>query len=149
MQPLHCAASLGHLAIVRFLLQTGDKSINIDIDARDYTQSTALHKAADAGHNEVVTFLLSKGANQHIKSQNGETAAKLASNKKHTEVVATFNKANIDQIKFFLDAQQGNIEGLTKFITDGMNIFTQSAKGQTAFDFACENNHKEAARILT
>ncbi|KAK7983497.1 hypothetical protein PG989_010899 [Apiospora arundinis] len=57
--PLMHAVETGHEGVVRRLLLYD----HINVDARNYTNSTALKKAAGRGNEEVVKQLLDKGAN--------------------------------------------------------------------------------------
>lgn len=51
------AASLGHAAVLRLLVQRG-----ADVNARNFCGISALEAAAEGGHEEIVDFLLSRGA---------------------------------------------------------------------------------------
>lgn len=55
--PLHVASRLGHLEIVRSLLQNA-----APMDAKDALGGTPLHLAAHNGHHEVVALLVDHGA---------------------------------------------------------------------------------------
>jgi ankyrin repeat protein len=58
MMALHRAASRGHVAVVRLLLDQG-----VDVKAKDIIfDYTALHMAARYGHEAVAQLLVEKGA---------------------------------------------------------------------------------------
>ena len=79
---LICAATRGHVAIVRLLLEKG-----ADIKAKDQWGMTALAEAAGMAHGAVVRLLLEKGADIEVKDEMGRTAQKLAADKGHEAVV--------------------------------------------------------------
>ncbi|XP_043540446.1 ankyrin-1-like, partial [Chiloscyllium plagiosum] len=55
--PLHCAARLGHLKVVRLLLENGACPLSVST-----TGHTALHMASREGHVDVAELLLDRGA---------------------------------------------------------------------------------------
>ncbi|GCC46007.1 hypothetical protein chiPu_0030092 [Chiloscyllium punctatum] len=55
--PLHCAARLGHLKVVRLLLENGACLLSVST-----TGHTALHMASREGHVDVTEVLLDQGA---------------------------------------------------------------------------------------
>ena len=55
-----CAAENNRLDVVKFLLD--DIKTNIDVNAVDTDQQTALHLAATGGHTEIVRELVHMGA---------------------------------------------------------------------------------------
>lgn len=70
---LHCAASQGHEAIVKLLLENG-----ADVMVNDNAGRTALSLAAGNGHEAVVKLLLENGAGITAKDIAGRTALCLA-----------------------------------------------------------------------
>ncbi|KAJ0412246.1 hypothetical protein ATCC90586_006632 [Pythium insidiosum] len=68
MTALQCAASRGHLDVVRLLLDYG-----ADIHAKDSIGATALYKAASSGCIDVVRLLIERGADVHTRHQMGRT----------------------------------------------------------------------------
>ena len=79
--PLHWAAALGNLAIVRLLIEHG-----ADVKLRNQAGQTALFFAAAGGHPEVVDELLSGGVDVKVADEFGVTALLVA---------ATFGQAAI------------------------------------------------------
>jgi len=86
--PLHYAATNGHLAIIRLLL---DKYAYIDAEAPN--GSTPLMMAAQFGPPVAVRLLLDEGADPLLKNPKGQTAidfANLAQRTESAELIAAF-----------------------------------------------------------
>lgn len=73
MAPLHMAALVGHLPVVRALLDAGAK-----IDLEGPNGGTALHIAAVSGHAPVVAELRARGADVRRRDGDGRTALEAA-----------------------------------------------------------------------
>ena len=67
---LHRAASLGHIEIVRYLVEKGKCDVNV---RTMFGWHTPLHFAAKYGHEAVCDFLLDKGANWACANKDRET----------------------------------------------------------------------------
>lgn len=70
---LHKAAKNGYILLSSYLLTT-----NINKDAQNNNGNTPLIEATLAGSKEVVKRMLLKGADRHIKNNNGKIALELA-----------------------------------------------------------------------
>lgn len=82
--PLHYAACLGRIEIVRQLLSTP----SIDSNALNYNGETPLHLAARRGHREIIELLVSSpGVCVSIVNQDRRTPADVARFREHHEVV--------------------------------------------------------------
>ena len=68
------AALYGHLNVVQYLAAQQD----VDINARDHSEDTALHNALSKGHTEVVKYLIEHGADIDAKTQSLNTPLHLA-----------------------------------------------------------------------
>jgi len=73
MAPLHRAAMVGHLPVVRALLDAGAR-----VDLVGTGGATALHLAAVSGHAPVVAELLARGADRRRRDDDGRTALEAA-----------------------------------------------------------------------
>lgn len=82
--PLHRVANHGLLQVARLLVARG-----ADLNARVVGDEgyTPLMEAASCGRTEVVRLLLESGAEPGIRNEIGLTAAQLARQKKHKEVL--------------------------------------------------------------
>ena len=72
--PLHCASTVDHSAIVKYLLKTK----RYDVNQKNEEGYTPLHMAAMKGVSSVVRSLLRQGADVLIQDNEGNTALHLA-----------------------------------------------------------------------
>ena len=79
---LHRASEIGHLEIVRILLEAG-----VPTDSKDENGRTALHRAAGRGHTDIVEFLLKRSAEKNASDGEGMKPCHLAAKGGH---IATF-----------------------------------------------------------
>ena len=79
--PLHCAADVGALDVVRLLVRSG-----ANMEARNAFGHTPLMLASKGGHVQVVGHLLSLGARHDPVSRSGQTALDKAAHGGHLEV---------------------------------------------------------------
>jgi ankyrin repeat protein len=66
--PLHCAAQIGHVGAIKFLVQSG-----VDIEAKTDGGATAVHTAANNGQVEAIKVLVQLGAEKDAKNRQGAT----------------------------------------------------------------------------
>ncbi|KAF2202721.1 ankyrin repeat domain-containing protein [Delitschia confertaspora ATCC 74209] len=72
--PLHRAAAVGSVPLLKLLLSSGKSPIN----ATDIDGMTALHHAVSEGHGDAALFLLTQGAEWDKKDHEGHVALELA-----------------------------------------------------------------------
>jgi len=73
--PLHRAAALGHVSIIRTLVEAVPAKQRASmIDAKDTEGNTALHVARQDGHEEAIAALLELGARKDVVNAEGERA---------------------------------------------------------------------------
>ncbi|XP_076811584.1 uncharacterized protein LOC143458639 [Clavelina lepadiformis] len=89
--PLWCAATCGHLIIVKFLIERG-----ADPDHTTSNNSTPLRAACFDGHYDVVKFLIEKEADVEIANKFGNTCLMLASYFGHNSIVELLLQAGAD-----------------------------------------------------
>ncbi len=82
-QPLHAAAAGRHVEVCRLLLAAG-----ANVDGTQHGGYRPLHQAAQHGDAEMVELFLSAGADPAAKVDDGGTAADIAANAGHPDVVA-------------------------------------------------------------
>ncbi|KAM0800726.1 hypothetical protein BDR22DRAFT_230902 [Usnea florida] len=112
------AAESGHKAIVQYLLE------NIaDVDAKDLDGETALMKAAKRGHEALIQLLLKQGTDVTIRNRDGETALMGA-------------------------AQWGN-EAVTQLLLEnGADVHAVSESGETALSRAAAASYKNSEATI-
>ena len=83
VMPLHSAASARNLEAARLLLEYG-----APVNARQQAGWVPIHAAAQNGDAPMVDLLLQHGADADIANDEGKTAAAIAQEKGHTQLVA-------------------------------------------------------------
>lgn len=98
---LHAAAYLGHLEVVKYLVEQGANK-----EATDKDQRTPLHKAAERDKLDVVKYLVGQGAATMAEDRSGDTPAALAVKKGMTEVVKYLEGLAPSRVSMMLTARQ-------------------------------------------
>ena len=78
---LHLAAKEGHFVIVMLIVS------EVDINATDLQQRTALYLATWAGHTDIAQYLLQQGADPSVPREYGATALHCAAKRGHGAIV--------------------------------------------------------------
>ena len=86
--PLHYAASNGHVAVIKLLLEN-----HAYIDAESPNGTTPLMMASMYGSPDAVKLLLDEGADLSLKNQQGMTALDFADRGKRPDAVELLTKA--------------------------------------------------------
>ena len=86
--PLHYAASNGHVAVIKLLLEN-----HAYIDAESPNGTTPLMMASMYGSPEAVKLLLDEGADLSLKNQQGMTALDFADRGKRPDAIELLTKA--------------------------------------------------------
>ena len=80
--PLFRAAAMGHLDMIRLLIQKCAK-----VNARDKTQSTPLHFAIENEQGEAAVLLLELGADGSLENNESKTPEQMTRNKQVLEYI--------------------------------------------------------------
>ncbi len=149
--PLIAAALKGYVEVVRVLLADP----KIDIDHQDKCGVTTLCAACQGSHREIVELLLDppdavvqlnddqkgqgmmtvdrKGANIHLKDENGMSPMLVAASNRHFEIIKLLHEHLL---------KVGN----EREIKDGFN--TAEKWGQTPLHYACGRGHDDVIKYL-
>ena len=105
--PLMCASINGHVAVVEYLLEQG-----CDMDHVDrFNGRTALHWAAFQGHFEVAQLLLRFGAKLDLRTNQGKTAADIATHCGHHDIANAIRAEEIRRRDHGFKRDRSTIEG--------------------------------------
>jgi ankyrin repeat protein len=118
MYPLHRASDLGHLDIVRYLLNNGARP-----NVRDVTERTPIHLAASRGFASIVVSLLNKRAFINAMDRNRKKPIHYAS-------------------------EYGHVNIIRLLLERGVNVNQYDIFRKTPLHYAVENNHIGVVNIL-
>ncbi|KAL7924627.1 ankyrin repeat-containing domain protein, partial [Trichoderma austrokoningii] len=150
--PLSWAASNGHEAMMRLLLEHG-----ADIERMDIKGQTPLMRAIRKGdQTTIVQLLLEKGADIEVKDENGQTPFSLAAEKGHEATVRILldKGVNIDakdeegQTPLSLAARKGHEAIVQLLLNKGVDIETKDEDGQTPLSLAVAEEHEAIVQLL-
>ena len=123
--PLICAAGRGHVQVVGELIRAGAR-----VNAKNYSERTALHRASWRGHSSVVTTLIEAGANINEQDVAGMTPLMEAADRGHVQVVGELIRAG------------ANVSVVSS------HEWWSVAAGSTALHFAAKQNKIECGVLL-
>lgn len=87
--PLHIAAAVGSIEIVRLLVERlfiSGLPLSSSLDATDSMKCTPLHRASGKGYVDICELLLSNGASSTLQDMSGNTALHRAASVGHLEI---------------------------------------------------------------
>lgn len=117
--PLHYAAMLGYIDIVKYFIDYDAKIIN----KQDTQGDTALHIAAELNQLEIVKLLIENNANPNLENKKGKTPLMKASSKGNEKIV-----------KYLLD--------------HNADPNHENKKGESALIFASSCGHETIVKLL-
>ena len=124
------------------------------------TLNDALLEASNNGDTKLVAELLEKGLRWHLdvntKTNNGNTALMLASEKGHTEIVAMLldneadvnSKSNNGWTALMVASYDGHTEIVEMLLKNGADVNTKENDGYTALIIASSYGHTEIVAML-
>ncbi|XP_068665127.1 ankyrin repeat-containing protein At5g02620-like [Aristolochia californica] len=151
----HVAAKLGHLEVLKELLQAFPELAM----TTDSSNSTALHTAANQGHIDVVNLLLERDSNlAKIAKSNGKTALHSAARMGHLEVVKAvlskeptigFRTDNKGQTALHMAVKGNKVEIVLELLKpDPSVIALEDKKGNTALHIAIRKGRTQIVKSL-
>jgi ankyrin repeat protein len=120
--PLHRAAALGKVEIVRLLINKTAK-----IDSEDSEKQTPLHCASERGHDTIVRLLLGKSLN-----------SKASANAKNS----------LQQTPLHLASLHGHLPVVQILLEHGADIYACDAEESVPLHCAAANNHRDITEAL-
>ena len=150
---LHWAASGGHLAVVRWLVE----GVGADIDARNKEKRTPLMFACKTGREDVAHFLLDAGADPTLRMKDDSTAfdwAVLSGHLPTMELLAGHPRVDMTALNRFgcaavqWAAKEGNIQTLRWLQSKGLSLSHVNGAKYGAVAKAAWRGHADAVRWL-
>ncbi|KAH0812353.1 hypothetical protein GEV33_010437 [Tenebrio molitor] len=149
---LHCAARLGHIDTINYLLSFRPSSV----DCKNNDDKTPLHEAAQFSQAEVVRLLLANGAQVNALKRADWTPLMLACTKSDPETVkllveggALINYSNKDGWScLHLAARQGEGEIFRFLIGQGGDHAVRTRNGRSVLHVAALHGNAEIVRVL-
>jgi ankyrin repeat protein len=151
-QSVRDAALNGKLQHVRQAVQEG-----VDVNKADQAGRTALMLASFNGHKELAQLLLENGANVDDQNSDGRTALIFAASGPFPDTVELLLKNNADPnttdsvdkwSALMFAAAEGQKEVVQVLLNANADPTLTDKEGDTAIDFAQNNNHPEVASLL-
>jgi ankyrin repeat protein len=151
-QAFRQAALEGQISTIREALDQG-----ADVDATDTDGRSALQLAAFDGHTDVVKLLLDHGARVDHRDALGRTALIYAATGPNQATVKVLLAAGADPdvvdrgerfSALMFAAAEGQHEVVKTLLQHNANAGLHDVDGDTARDFAAQNQHREIVRML-
>ena len=150
--PLHIAARLGYIEIVKLLLEA---NAEVDAKSKNSADMTPLHLAVTRGHNEVVNILVKAKADLNARCRYAqETPLLLAAFLGRKEIVDTLLKAKAELTATIEGVGETAImrafntpkavQVVSSLLKAGADIDAQDSDGRTALHYALMNAHSLA-----
>ncbi|KAJ5887721.1 hypothetical protein N7495_007762 [Penicillium taxi] len=153
--PLSWAASGGHNAVVKMLLDTG----RVDVDSKDTNGRTPLSWAARDGHVAVVKMFLDTGrVDVDSKDTNGRTPLSWAASGGHNAVVKMLldtGRVDVDskdtngRTPLSWAARDGHVAVVKMFLDTGrVDVDSKDTNGRTPLSWAASGGHVAVVKML-
>lgn len=153
--PLHLAASMGHLRVVRYLI-----SVGADVNAQAVTGDSALFFASFNEHTDVLLELLKNDADPNLSKEGGlsvlhwviqkgsedlfDTLLKFG-DKINLNAKCTMDETDSDITPIYLAAELGLQSIVNKLVAAGANMDLPGTHGQTPLIVALSNGYENVA----
>jgi len=149
--PLHRASAMGHVEVVRTLLEHG-----ADMTAQNEDGSTPLHRASRRGCVEVLRVLLEHGADATAQDKNRSTPLHQASIAGHVDSMRILLQYGVDATAqdkngwtpLHLASYEGHVK-VTRFLLEhGVDATVQDKNGRTPLHRAAFEGHSEITSVF-
>nr|XP_046247189.1 protein TANC1-like isoform X2 [Scatophagus argus] len=156
-QALTAGASLGHIQVVKSLLDLKDEQLAVQMDAHDSLWGeTVLSAASGRGRMDVCAFLLERGPGLEIPNRRGMVPLLSATKHGHTQVVEVLLKQGADisvtdklgRSALMLAASEGHMSTAELLLSKGASVCATDQEGLTALGWACLKGQKGAVQLL-
>ena len=144
------AARKGNIEAVKKHIANGKQDFfnNIDVNAADVLDKTALHYAAASGRKKIAELLIANGADVNAKSISGRTPLDIASKNNKSEIADLLRKHGGKHGTIHGAALGDDIEAVKEFLAAGTDVNVKGVFGQTPLHDAAAEDHKEIAELL-
>ncbi|XP_077478350.1 protein TANC1-like [Stigmatopora argus] len=149
-QAVTAAASVGHVQVVKRLLDLEDQHLAVQMDAHDSLWGeTVLSAAAGRGRTEVCALLLERGAGSEVPNRRGMTPLLGAAKHGHAQVVELLLKGGTDvsardkqgRTALILAAAEGHGATVEMLLANGAGVSAVDREGLSATSWACMRGH--------
>ncbi|TKS69666.1 Protein TANC2 [Collichthys lucidus] len=156
-QALTAAASVGHIQVVKSLLDLKDEQLSVQMDAHDSLWGeTVLSAASGRGRMEMCAFLLERGPNLEIPNRRGMVPLLSATKHGHIQVAELLLKQGADinvndklgRSALMLAASEGHVSTAELLLSKGASLSTTDQEGLTALSWACLKGQKCVVQLL-
>ena len=149
--PLHTAASVNHIEMVKLLIKHG-----ANINSKDEADNSPLHWAIYNGHGKLANLLIESGAYIHSRNYNDNLPIQVAAHAGLPEVIQQLIEAGSpinaqDQVgdtPLHDAALQGQVEAAQVLIEAGADVNATNNAGKTPLHLAEEQGHDSLAEAL-
>lgn len=149
--PLHTAASVNHIEMVKLLIRHG-----ANINSKDKADNSPLHLAIYNGHGKLAKLLIESGAYIHSRNYNGNLPIQMAAHAGLPEVIQQLIEAGSpinaqDQVgdtPLHDAALQGQVEAAQVLLGAGADVNATNNAGKTPLDLAEQQGHGSLTEVL-
>ena len=153
MNCLHIAAFFNHLNLCKTLVNEH----NFVVDSSDNGGWTSLHICVKSGNSELFNFFIGRGANIHLKTNDGKNCLHIASLNGHLNLCKVFlneYKFNINMrdndgcTPLHCSASNGSFELFSYLLEKGSEIYCKTRKMKNVLHLSAVNGHFDICKFV-